>query len=310
MRNYYFLIILFLITLSDKVLGINQGDLIKFHLKVQDVIEGEIPFGAAKLFELIIENNGLDSVKLATSNVSPWMVYSGFWKVHIEGPVDERCKEYISYSVDEPGIGEVPCIEIPGKSKKEFQLSLVGVGGVGVYKVRVEYNGKGVPWEGCFHGVIRSSEYTFQIKEPEGVDREIFDLWQRQNPESPPCLFPRNMEKELLDPKYILTHFPTSTYAGWVLLKLPHAGWGTRDKKYDEEKKRYQELVEMFLEVHPDFPYAAYLAADAGYIALEYNNYKSACQLFKKAMELTTVIELTEKTKKMYNELKKEGKCK
>ncbi len=158
-------------------------------------------------------------------------------------------------------------------------------------------------YEICYKDKLVKACDSFTFEYPKGEDLNVY---KKMNKEARDFTFPESGVKA----EELLTHFPTSTYAGWVLLKLPHAGWGTRDKKYDEEKKRYQELVEMFLEVHPDFPYAAYLAADAGYIALEYNNYKSACQLFKKAMELTTVIELTEKTKKMYNELKKEGKCK
>ncbi len=318
MRNYYFLIILFLITLSDKVLGINQGDLIKFHLKVQDVIEGEIPFGAAKLFELIIENNGLDSVKLATSNVSPWMVYSGFWKVHIEGPVDERCKEYISYSVDEPGIGEVPCIEIPGKSKKEFQLSLVGVGGVGVYKVRVEYNGKGVPWEGCFNGVIRSEEYTFQVKEAKGVDGEIIKLWKEQNPNSPLCIFPLEMKPNILLPDVLLTHFPTSTYAGWVLADFRYRTADFDKEGRKKEKLDYRDLIEKFIEANPNFVLSGYLLSKAAYISLEYGETEKACILYERSLQLSwkgffserLKIESKKRAEDTYNKLKKEGKCK
>ncbi len=297
MRNFYFLVILFLITLSDKVLGINQGDLIKFHLKVQDVTVGEIPFGAANLFALIIENNGLDSVKLATSNVSPWMVYSGFWKVHIEGPVDERCKKYISYSVDELGIGEVPCIEIPRKGKREFQLSLVGVGGAGVYKVWVEYDGRKVPWDECFHGVIRSPEYTFQIKEPEGVDKEIFDLWQRQNPESPPCLFPMNMEPNISDKEVLLEKYPTSTYAGWVLINegyyyIRPENWQNikisayikeslykNDRSVESMKEYAGERIEKlkeYLKERPDFALSDWMRFEISFWNAYQGNYKQA----------------------------------
>ncbi len=158
--------------------------------------------------------------------------------------------------------------------------------------------------------ILKSNNLKINIKKPMGEDLEAYKYAEEYMKKAYPKGYKKIELCEVATSDKILTHFPTSTYAGWVLLNLPHGGWGTKDNKYVNEKKRYQELVEMFIEAHPEFPYAGYLAANAGYIALENNNYRSACKLFKNAIELPTAIELTEKTKKMYNELKQEGKCK
>ncbi len=186
---------------------------IEMFLECHDVIKGELQMGGTGLFAFTIKNNTEKEIKLITDS-DQW-ASSPYWKANVEGPVDERCINIGVTLVSTRPIGIKPHLKIPAKGSLRMNYTGIGVGNTGTYTIWVEYKGTEAP-EGYYKGYIKSNECTYTIKEPEGVDKEIFDLWQRQNPESPPCLFPMNMKKELLNPAYLLEKYPNSTYAAWA----------------------------------------------------------------------------------------------
>lgn len=258
---------------------------LRFSLNVHDVIEGERRFGASSLFQLVIENCGSEEIRLATGGNDSWMWRSPYWELRIDGPVAPEC-EITDFT---PGsgnlLGQVPSVDIPANSVRQYWLPLSGVCYPGIYRVSVKYFGTRVPFEVCHQEDVQSEVATFEIREAQGIDAEIIDLWSSQHPSEPRGLFPRGgMEPNIVNHDILLAHYPTSTYAAWALgihpgakltyasaeemledLQKPHLerkgrrGQGGEDAEGnpiwitpEEEAGRYVRLAEPFLREHED----------------------------------------------------------
>lgn len=322
MKRYIVLISMFL-SFSFWCKGAEEQTPLTIRLEVKDVIEGELPFGAANLFKIVIENRSSKDIKLATSTASPWLVFSGFWKVNIDGPIIKECEEDYkkSYSVDQPGIGEVPSVVIPAKTVKRFDLNLPGVAEAGHYKIWVEYLGMKVPWPECYQGYLKSKEYTFEIKEATGIDKEIIQIWRKQNYGKPLCFFPLNMKPNILDAQELLNKFPTSTYSGWALRNY-HFKYNVinqfEDEKARKERIEYKDKIIEFLRFNRNFHFSGELSSFAGYICSQLGDYSCACTKYKDALLLKWDIpmvsekdkkEMIDRVKRRLNELKSKGLC-
>ena len=157
-------------------------------------------------------------------------------------------------------------------------------------------------WKDLWIGRIESEEVDLEVRFENNKDKEVFNRYARQFKEYFDMIRP-NMEE-------ILENYPTSTYAGWALFRMPNASWGIKNEETDKQRKRYRDMVEIFLQHHPEFIYSGTLALTAAYIALDFKDYKGACELFKKAKELPKKFPLTKEEEEIYKKLKDEGKCK
>ncbi len=144
------------------------------------------------------------------------------------------------------------CITVPGDYKVVISLSSKGP-----YK-----NSKGVEVQ-AWEGNIISDYVVITLKEPIGIDKEVFNYFKGE---------------PLSNPSVLLQRYPTSTYAGYELCKggpsLKRAAEiddAKRDMDWcvpkgaspeDQEKRReimrqgyeeYATRVRNFLKVHPDF---------------------------------------------------------
>ncbi|RLE36305.1 MAG: hypothetical protein DRJ61_01060 [Acidobacteria bacterium] len=259
---------------------------LRFSLTVHDVTVGEIPLGAGSLFQLIVENTSSEEIRLATGGNHWWMLHSPYWEVRIEGPITPECR----YTDTTPGDGllqgQVASVDIPANSTRQFRLALSGVCDPGEYRVSMKYCGTRVPYEVCHRKDVESEVAVFEIREAQGIDAEIIDLWRSQHPSKPQGLFPRGgMEPNIVNHDILLAHYPTSTYAGWVIRRMspgarmrhwtveemfedlhrPHLertgrrGQGGHDSEGnfkwitpEEEAKKYIGLAEPFLSKHED----------------------------------------------------------
>ncbi len=283
LRTFLVVSLLFLPACKDQA-STEEGPL-RFSLTVHDVTVGEIPSGAGSLFQLIVENTSSEEIRLATGGNHWWMLHSPYWEVRIEGPITPECR----YTDTTPGDGllqgQVASVDIPANSTRQFRLALSGVCDPGEYRVSMKYCGTRVPYEVCHRKDVESEVAVFEIREAQGIDAEIIDLWRSQHPSKPQGLFPRGgMEPNIVNHDILLAHYPTSTYAAWALaihpgakltyasaeemfedLQRPHLerkgrrGQGGEDAEGnpiwitpEEEAERYVCLAEPFLNEHED----------------------------------------------------------
>lgn len=153
-------------------------------------------------------------------------------------------------------------------------------------------------------GPVESNEIILEIKEPEGIDKQAYEEFKG---------YPRAYEKELLE------KYPTSIYAGWVLLNYKGGAivggvfvrndsakkailaainlnsdefkkWWHIDypiQPYNvKETKDLMEKTELFVNAHSDFRFSGYLLAKAGFNALALSMYERACELFRRSLNL------------------------
>jgi len=256
---------------------------IQIVLECHDCVIGEQGIAAYELFKFTIVNTSDKPVKLTTENSTDWLYNSTRWTLHAEGPLDKRCIGERAVAYGDPGPGGHPFIEIPAKGKWISNYGALGWGNPGAYSIWIEYDGtKAV--EGDYKTRVRSNTCTFNIRQPEGVDAEIFNTWRKQNPDGPDCLFPKGMEMDIYKPEVVVEKYPDSIYAAWAVYKylgapekwpieklmellpkglypqsnsVPYSGakGGWRSLKGDDMAQWQNEWAERIIQNHPNFPF-------------------------------------------------------
>jgi hypothetical protein len=256
---------------------------IEMKLECFDVVQGELQMGATNEFAFTIQNTTAKPIRLLTNSSGAWLHTSPTWRPHVEGPVDQRCLKFGVVTVSQTPVGVLPHIEIPANGIYRLNYSGWGVANHGTYTLWVEYDGQGAP-DGYYGGYAKTNKCTYTIKAPQGVDAEIFNLWQKQNPDRAACDFPLDMEP-ILTPQVLIEKYPTSIYSAWAIYKylgapekwpadklvelitqrlypqsnsVPYSGvkGGWRSLKGDDMAQWQNEWAERILQNHPTFPYA------------------------------------------------------
>ena len=155
----------------------------------------------------------------------------------------------------------------------------------------------------------------FMIIEPEGIDREVFEKYIKGeyfDIEEELKQYESKLKEELLK-------FPTSTYAGWALKDYVYKTFDYDEEGRKNEKRKYRDLIETFVNANNDFIFAGSLLSKAAFISLELEEINKACELFDKSLKLKWQVptmnnklkeEAIKRSKSAYEKLKKEGKCK
>ena len=164
------------------------------------------------------------------------------------------------------------------KIERSFDLTERGIVNPGSYELWIEFDSTGLPAFWDEYGVERlkaeSNHFEFRLLTPTGLDAEVFQKHKN------------SCNQIALTENEILTKFPTSTYAGYALVKKSPAGslleasvvtsevrdlvWHVSEKATEAQKEEmrrksregYESFIKMaqaFLQVHPDFSQAAYL---------------------------------------------------
>ena len=178
--------------------------------------------------------------------------------------------------------------------------------------------------------VYKSNKIELDIEAPVGIDEEAYryaeeeynrlmgDYWNREN--KPYNIRFMGVCKYLTEnPTFTLENFPISTYAGWALKDYVYKTFDYDEEGRKNEKRKYRDLIETFVNANNDFISAGSLLSKAAFISLELGEINKACELFDKSLKLKwEFLAMNKKfkekeinrSKSVYEKLKKEGKCK
>ncbi len=166
--------------------------------------------------------------------------------------------------------------------------------------------------------ILKSNNLKINIKKPMGEDLEAYKYAEEYMKKAYPKGYKKIELCEVATSDKILTHFPTSTYAGWVLADFRYKTSDFDKEERKKEKLDYRDLIEKFIEANPNFVLSGYLLSKAAYISLEYGETEKACILYERSLQLPwkgffserLKIESKKRAEDTYNKLKKDGKCK
>ncbi len=190
-------------------------------------------------------------------------------KIEVKGEVDYDCR--IASAYQKSGVVESEDLGI--KEKKIYRIRIereLGIINPGLYEIKVIFDTERSKWDlkGCIRKRWESEWIKIKINEPEGEDKFLIEELKEvypliRNKDYPEYTF-KSYKCKLLDifqvADFILTHFPTSTYAGWAFFNSNLKGIITiarnKDKEYIERIKegvykiikgvKYREIVKEY----------------------------------------------------------------
>ena len=232
--------------------------------------------------------------------IGPWYEYNIAYELEVLG------KDYLDY-------GE--------KIIEELDLRIMALK-EGNYEIYAILN--------LFGKMYKSNKIELDIEAPVGIDEEAYryaeeeynrlmgDYWNREN--KPYNIRFMGVCKYLTEnPTFTLENFPISTYAGWALKDYVYKTFDYDEEGRKNEKRKYRDLIETFVNANNDFIFAGSLLSKAAFISLELGEKNKACELFDKSLKLKWQVptmnnklkeEAIKRSKSAYEKLKKEGKCK
>ncbi|MGB9693630.1 MAG: hypothetical protein ACPLYF_02185, partial [Fervidobacterium sp.] len=201
--------------------------------------------------------------------------------LRIDGPRRKEC-DYLPKPVDDrlPGCGKK--IESGRELEWESEIGIIGLYNIGKFWIWVEYDpsrinsffgGKDALTNCNFYDKpIKSNVEEFEFVKPSGIDLEVYEKYHN------------SCNQITLNEGDLLQKYPTSTYAGYVLLKYGPSGslkdaskitpekfderfyiignTDEKERRRKETKDKYEDFIlkaRKYLAVHPDFPKASLL---------------------------------------------------
>ncbi len=199
---------------------------------IERTIAGEQQFIKIKF---IIKNQSTEDIKMAMGweKIIYHSNFGNYLVLHVEGPIDDTIVSRPDEVLPPPG-AKLAYLEIKAGETYSIESNLraYGICSPGKYKLRAEYKGDRAP-AGYLKEVIRSKDYEIEIIEPNGIDKDAYEDWfnvyqiiyEREHNKKPRkiekkwCNFGIGCSQYYLS--WLLDKYPTSTYAGWALLKCP-----------------------------------------------------------------------------------------